>query len=114
MRGVELAKAQAIKERNRPCPHGKHVAHDAAHPGSRALVGLDGGGVVVTFDLKDYRLSVANIYYAGVFPGAHEDAGAGGGKLAQGQLTVFVATMLTPHHGKHTELSQVRGPTEFF
>jgi len=84
VRGGKLAKAQAVQQRYRPCPHGKHVAHDAAHPGSRALIGLDGRGVVMALNLKNYCLPIANVYYASVFARANKDARAGGGELAEG------------------------------
>ncbi len=63
----------------------------------------------MALDFKDYSLTVTNIYDAGVFPRAHQNTRSGGGELAQCQFAMFITTVLTPHHGKHTELRQVGG-----
>src|SRR5260370_30516081 len=48
----QWAEAQRVEQGDGPCSHRDDVADDAADPGRRALVGLDGGGMVVRFDLE--------------------------------------------------------------
>jgi len=63
---VRAAEAERVEVGDRPGAHGEDVAHDAADPGRRPLVGLDEGGVVVALHLEDHRLAVADVDHPGV------------------------------------------------
>ena len=58
---------QAVERGDGSGAHGKNIAVNAAHAGRRALVGLDGRGVVMAFDLEHTAQSVANVHQPGVF-----------------------------------------------
>jgi hypothetical protein len=74
---TEGAEAQGVQDRDGPRPHGEDVAHDAAHPGRRSLVGLHEGRVVVRLDLHHYAEPVADVDGAGVLaPHAGQDSRA--------------------------------------
>ena len=66
-RVVGAAETQRVEERDRPRPHREHVAHYAADPGRRPLIGLDEGRVVMALDLEDDGVAVADIDDAGIF-----------------------------------------------
>ena len=44
---IGLAEAQRVHHGDGARAHGEDVAHDAAHAGGRALIGLDEAGMVV-------------------------------------------------------------------
>ena len=73
---VQGSETQRVQQGDGPCPHGQNVAHNAAHPGSRALEGLNSRWVVVGLDLEHNGESVADINGAGVFrSGPGQDPG---------------------------------------
>ena len=62
LRGVvDRTEAERIHHRDRPCAHREDVAKDAADAGRRALVGLDGGRMVVALDADGGRDAVADV-----------------------------------------------------
>src|SRR6266851_5728220 len=63
---VRTAETQRIEDRDRPRAHRKNIAQDTAHPGRRALIRLDEGGMIVALDLKDHGVAIADIDDAGV------------------------------------------------
>ena len=109
---LQGTKTQGIEQGDRPGPHGENVPQDAAHPGGRPLERLHRRGVVMAFDLEGQPLALAQVHNAGVLARSHQDAGAGGGELAQQGPGVAIAAMLRPHHPEHAELGPVRFPPE--
>ena len=104
---------QRVEQRDRTGAHRQDVADDAAHPGRRALVGLDGGGVVVRLDLHDDGLAVADAHDAGVLGAlAHEQAGAVAGELPQQRPGVLVAAVLAPERAEQPQLQRVGLPAQ--
>ena len=76
---IGRAEAERVEIGDRARAHGEHVAHDAADPGRRALVGLDVARVVVALHLEDGAIAVAEVDDAGVLARALDDLRAGGG-----------------------------------
>ena len=62
-------------ERDGPGSHGEDVTEDAPHPGGRALIGLDGGGVVVALDAQGDGDAVTRIDDPGVLTRPNEHVG---------------------------------------
>ncbi len=117
VRVVDRAEAQLVHDRDGARPHGDDVAHDAAHAGGRALVGLDVGGVVVALDLEGHRPVVADVDDAGVLADPHEQVllhvvGDVVAELAQVDLGGLVGAVLGPHDGVHRELRRGGAPAE--
>src|SRR5258708_13672071 len=56
-----LAEAQRVHHRDGTRAHGEHVAHDAADPGRRTLIGLDEGGMIVALNLEETNITIPNI-----------------------------------------------------
>ena len=101
--------AQGVQREHRPRAHREDVANDPAHAGRRALERLDGAGVVVRFHLECDGPAVADVDDARVFLARlHEHGRAGGGKLPQLALGVFIRAMLAPHDGEDAQLGEVR------
>ena len=103
------AEPQRVQHRDRPGAHGQDVADDAAHPGRRALVGLDVGGVVVRLDLERHRQAAADVHHAGVLAHADQQDVLGFGRdllaeLLQVHLGRLVGAVLGPHHRVHRQL----------
>ena len=109
---LQGTKAQGIEQGDRPGPHGEDVPQDAAHPSGRPLKRFHGRGVVMAFDLEGEPLALAQVDYTRVLARSHQDAGAGGGELAQQGPGVAVAAMLRPHHPEHAQLGPVRFPAK--
>src|SRR5205823_1380469 len=76
-RVVGAAEAQRIQDRDRPRPHCKDIAQNAADPGRRSLIGLDKGGVVVALDLEDDRVAVADVDDPGILARSADHARPG-------------------------------------
>ena len=111
----DIAEAQRIELCNRTGAHGEHIAVDAAHAGGCTLVWFDGAGVVMAFDLEAAGQSVADIHQSGIFfTGLGEQFAAVAGKGFQPGDGVFVAAVLAPHHGIHTQFIEVGGPAQDF
>ena len=107
-RVVQGPEPQGVQEGNGPRAHGENVAHDAADPRRRALVGLDGGRVVVRLDLEDNRQTIADVHDARVLLARlHQDGGSGGGEALEQRLRVLVAAMLAPERAEQSELQLV-------
>src|SRR5439155_24571815 len=64
-----VAETKGIEHGYRPGAHREDVSQDAAHPRCRALVRLDGRGMIVRFDLESYRGPVADRDHARVLAG---------------------------------------------
>jgi len=92
-----IAEAQGVQQGDWPGAHGEDVAHDAAHPRRRTLIGLDVGGVVVALHLEDTGVAVVDVDDAGVLARAADDARALGRELAEVDLRGFVGAVLGPH-----------------
>ena len=111
----DWAEAEGIEESDRARAHREDVADDAADACRRTLVGFDGGGVVVRFDLHHHAQAVANVDCSGVLrtaPG--EDVRAFGGEQAEERLRVLVAAVLAPERPEKPELDFVRLAAEAF
>jgi hypothetical protein len=91
---LRLSEAQRVEHGDRARTDGEHVAEDAADAGGGALEGLDGGGVVVRFDLEGDREAVADIDGAGVLTRAHEHVAAFGGEATEESLGMLVGAVL--------------------
>ena len=105
---VGRAEAQRVQQRDGPRSHGEDVADDAADARRRALIGLDGGGVVVGLDLHGHGESAADVDDAGVLlAGLDHDPGAGVGEAAQQGLGVLVAAVFAPQRAEHAKFEGV-------
>ena len=105
---VGRAEAQRVQQRDGPRAHGEDVADDAADARRRALIGLDGRGVVVGLDLHGHGEAAADVDDAGVLlAGLDHDPGAGVGEAAQQRLGVLIAAVLAPKGAEHTKFEGV-------
>ena len=67
----------------------------------------------MTLDLERDRPAVANIDNAGIFlAGFDQDVRPGRRKFSQLFSRIFIRAMLTPHHGKNSELGKIGFATE--
>ena len=103
---------ERVHHRQWPGAHGEDVAQNAADAGGRALVGLDGRGVVVALDADGDGDAVAGVDHPGVLPGSDQDAAALGGQAAQVQPGRLVRAVLAPHDRVERQLEVVRGAAE--
>ena len=108
----ERAEAQRVHQRHRARAHGEDVPQDAADAGSRALVRLDEGGMVVGLHLEHRGQPVADLDGAGVLARPFEDAGRLGGEAGQVPAGRPVGAVLRPHGGEHAEFGGVRRAPE--
>ena len=107
-RGVERAEPQRIQKRYRARAHREDVADDAADARRGALVGLDGGGVIVRFDLEYDGQPAADVDDARVLlSGLHAHGLAGGGEAAQEGFGVLVAAVFAPERAEQPQLHAV-------
>ena len=104
---VQRTKSQRIHEGDRPGSHREHIAEDPADAGGGALVGLDGGRVVVALDAEGGRDAVADVDDPGALARAHQDVRGLGGQAAQVDPGGLVRAVLRPHHGVHGQLEVV-------
>ena len=105
---AEVAEAQAVQLGDGARAHGEDVAVDAANPRRRALVGLDGRGVVVTLNFERAAQSVADVDDAGIlFASLHEHVGTFLGEGLQPLDRVLVRAVLAPHHRVHAHLCEI-------
>src|SRR4029453_5658014 len=81
---VEGAEAERVHEGDGTGAHREDVAEDPADPGGRALVGLDGRGVVVGLDADGGGDAVPHVHHTGVLAGPDEHGLALGGEALQG------------------------------
>ena len=102
-----VAEPQGVEDRDRPRAHREHVAQDPADAGRRALVRLDGGRVVVGFDLERDREPVADRDHAGLLPHPGDDVAAGGRERREQRPRALVRAVLAPHDAEHRELEVV-------
>ena len=109
---VERAEPQRVAERDRARAHREDVAQDPADAGGRALVRLDGRGVVVALDLEGDREAVADVDHAGVLTRALQHARAVRGQAPQLETRVLVAAMLRPEQREDGQLEVVRSTLE--
>ena len=109
---VERPEPQRVHDGDRPGAHGEDVAQDAADAGGRALVGLDGGRVVVALDADGGGDAVADVDDAGALARADEHALALGGQPLEVDARRLVGAVLGPHHRVHGQLEVVRLPPE--
>ena len=115
MRGLgvrHVAETQRVHRRNRPRPHGEHVAQDAADARRRALIRLDVTGVIVALHLEDHRLPVADIDNPGILARPADHLASGRGQSAQPFLRRFVRAMLIPHRRKDPQFGIGRDPPD--
>src|SRR6185437_154402 len=92
------AETQRVEECDRPRPHRENVAHYAADPGCRPLIGLDEGRMVVALDLEDDGVAVADIDDAGIFSRAANHPRPLGRQCLEPNLRRFIGAVLAPHH----------------
>ena len=111
---VERAEPQRVHQRNRAGAHSEDVAHDAADARGRALVGLDGGRVVVALDAQCHGDAVAHVDHAGVLTRADQHPRGLGREPAQVHPGALVGAVLGPHHRVHRQLEVVALPAEQF
>ncbi len=105
---VGRAEAERVEDGDGVGAHGEDVADDAADAGCGALVGLDGGRMVVGFDLHDDAAAAADVDGAGVFGAdAGEHAVAAAREEAEQRLAVLVAAVLAPEGAEHAEFDLV-------
>ena len=107
-----VAEEQRVHHGDRPGAHGEDVAEDAAHPGGRALVGLDGRRVVVGLDADGHGDAVADVDDPGVLARADQHVGALGGQPPQVDPRRLVGAVLAPHHGEQGQLEVVGRPAQ--
>ncbi len=109
---VERAEPQRVAQRDRAGAHRKDVAQDPTDARGRALIGLDGRGVVVALDLERDGEAAADVDHARVLTRALQHARAVRGQAPQLQARVLVAAMLRPQQREHGELEVVWRPLE--
>ena len=109
---VEGAEVQRVEEGDGPGAHGEDVADDAADAGGRALVGLDGRGVVVALDAQGDGDAVADVDHAGVLAEAGQHPGRLRRQPAEVDPGRLVGAVLGPHHRVHGQLEVVGRPAE--
>ena len=102
-----VAEPEGVEDRDRSRAHREHVAQDPADAGRRALVGLDGGRVVVGLDLERDREPVADRDHAGLLPHPGDDVAAGGREGREERPRALVRAVLAPHDAEHRELEVV-------
>src|SRR6266550_149627 len=103
-------------------PHRKNVSNDSANTCGCALKRLDRARVIMALDFERDCPTVANVDHSRIFFARFDqNIRAGRGKLLQFLPRIFVRAMFAPHHGKNTELREVRlapedflDPLEFF
>ena len=98
--------AQRIHHRQRPRAHGKDVAQNAAHAGSRTLERLDVAGVIVALNLEGARPTIANVDNACVLTRPLHNAIALGGQALQVHAAGLVGAMLAPHHAVNAQFGE--------
>ena len=105
---AQVAKAQAVQLGDGTRTHGEDVAVDAADPRRRALVRLDGRGVVVALNLECATQPIADVDDAGIlFASLHEHVGTFFGEGLQPLDRVLVRAVLAPHHRVHAHLREI-------
>src|SRR5205814_606139 len=109
---VHGTEAQAVEQRHRPGAHREHVAQDPAHPGGGPLIRLDGGGVVVRFDLEGDRPAIGEPQHAGVLARALDHLRTRGGERSEDRPRVLVGAVLAPQGREHAELGERGRATE--
>ena len=107
------SEAERVHRRDGAGAHGEHVAQDAAHAGSGALIGLDIAGVVVALHLEHHRLFDAvligaDVHHARVLARSADHLRPFGGQGAQPFLRGFVGAMLVPHRREDPQLGIAR------
>ena len=75
-----VTEEQRVHHGDRPGPHGEDVPQDAAHTGSRTLVGLYCGGVVVRLDPDGHSDTVTGVDHPGVLPWPDQHVRSFGGQ----------------------------------
>ena len=108
---IERAEPKAVQARQRPGPHRENVPKDPSHAGCRALKGLDEGGVIMAFNLKDESEAVPDINNPGILTRPLQDVRPVGGQLLQMRLGALIGTMLGPHDGENAKFQMVRLPS---
>ena len=109
---VERAEVQGVEQCDGSGAHGEDVADDAADAGGRALVGLDGGGVVVALDAHGDGDAVPDVDHAGVLAEAGEDPRRLERQPPEVDPGRLVRAVLRPHHCVHGQLELVGRPAE--
>src|SRR5437588_4194217 len=111
----DWAEAQRVQTKFRPRAHGKDVADDSANAGGCALERLNCAWMIVTLDLEGDCPVIANIHNAGIFfTGLDQNIWSARWKFPQFFSRIFVRAVLAPHHGKDSELGEVRFTPENF
>ena len=105
---VNRTKTQLVHNRHRAGTHRDNVAHNTAHTGSRALVGLHEARVVVGLRLERDGIPLSDVDDTGVLTDAREKRAARGvlaefAELLQVHLGGFVGAVLRPHHRVHRQ-----------
>ena len=109
----EVAEPEAVELGNGAGAHREDVAVDAPDAGGRTLVGLDGRGVVVRFDLECAAEPVPDGDDACVLlPRLHEHALPVARQGFQPRDGVLVRAVLAPHHRVDAHLGEVRGAAQ--
>ena len=107
-----VAEEEGVHDGDRAGAHGEDVPQDAAHPGGRPLVGLDGRGMVVGLDPDGHGDPVAGVDDPGVLPGPDQHVGSLGGQPPQVDPRRLVGAVLAPHHGEQGQFEVVGRPAE--
>jgi hypothetical protein len=100
-----LAKAQRVHHGDGTRAHGEDVAHDAAHAGGRALIGLDEAGWLWDSILK-MAASPSPMSITPAFSRPLDHPGAPWWKLFQMGAGGFVGSLLAPHHGEDAQFDE--------
>ena len=101
--------AQRVEAKLGARAHRKDIANNSADARGRSLKWLDRAGMIVTFDFECDCPTVTNIDDAGVFF-ARSDQNVRTARREFFELFtgVFVRAVLAPHHGKNSELGEIR------
>src|SRR5437660_7829158 len=111
----DWAEAQRVQTKFGPRAHGEDVADDSANAGGCALERLNCTWMIVALDFERDCPAVANIDDPGVFFASfNQDIWSARRKFLQFLSRIFVRAVLAPHHGKDSELGEVRFTPENF
>ena len=98
---VQITKTQEVEQRAWARALRNDIAQDAADAGCRTLVGLDGAGVIVAFDLEGDRPAFAHIDHAGMAARTGQHTAPFLGQRGQHVPRRLVGAVLAPHASKH-------------
>src|SRR5467141_2464103 len=109
---IQRAESKAIEQGDGARSHREDVAQNPAGPRGGPLIGLDGGWVVMRFDLERDRPAIGEPQHAGVLAGSLDDLWSRRGKCLEDRPRVLVGAVLAPQGGEDAQLGERGRPAE--